>query len=259
MDNRSRPKFVIVSTNDNETYWQCYPIVKFAWEHIIGITPILVFIGERVPKSLSRIETNIIQISSKSHNSVFFAQNCRYVVPAFLNTNEPIITADIDIVPLSYRYFNFPNILDTKLTFFTYRDCLIEEDSQVAMCYNASTRNVWQRLLGAHISTTPLETLCKLEESCGEHDQIRGGKGWFFDQQFLYKSLVANKDISWEIWTDHESGFRRLDRSLGENNLEHLLKTDSLHTNNFTDFHMLMPYSNFNTLNNAIVYKALNK
>jgi len=252
-------KYVLLSTNENESYWSCYETVKFAWERIIGFRCILVFTGLKIPSLLSKIETNIIHIPTPPSKSVFYSQNARLVVPAYLTTEEPIIISDIDMAPLSKRFFNHPTFEVGKDKIFTYRDCLIADQMQVAICYNAGTPWAWRKLLNQQLKETPSETLDALHSICGANDGIRGGSGWFFDQQYLFKRLSEARtgDLDWEVWRDRDSGFLRLDRSLGECEIRKLAH-ESTHQGKrmhpeFTDYHMLMPFTEYGDLNKSTI------
>lgn len=247
-------KFALVSANENTNYWRCYPIVKFAWERIIGVTPVFAFTGKRVPRDIIRIESNIVHIDVPESKSTFYSQNCRLILPAYLNTDEPLIISDIDMAPLSKRYFLKPIFSEVQPEFHTYRDVLINDENQVAICYNAARRNSWQYLFRTHLKRNPEETLAYLYDLCQGHDGVRGGNGWFFDQKLLFHCLANKGDLHWNIMEDIEMKFNRLDRLYGDKRLEDALKRNRCMNNSYTDFHMLMPYPEYSTLNDAIIH-----
>lgn len=255
--NPNVPTHVLLAVNHYPEYYSCYPLVKLAWERIIGLKCVLVFVGDKVPKYLSSIENNIIHIQETQH-SVFFAQNARLVLPAYLNVEGSILISDIDMAPLSRSFFIQPPLLPTDEGFLTYRDVLIETDRQVAMCYNSAPRRIWQDLLGDFYVPDPKDALRRMLKVCGQHDGQSGGLGWFFDQKFLYHRLTSPRKFNWYINKDLESKFKRLDRIFGETNLRQWVHQGFYNKESFTDFHLLMPNEKYMEINEQIIFEYIN-
>ena len=96
---------VILASNENQDYLDFWPLVSNAWERL-GVKPLLIYTGE---KKID-LPGDVMHFYIKDVDPVFVAQNIRILAPA-LFPEDNCITADIDDLPLSKKYF-IDNVAD---------------------------------------------------------------------------------------------------------------------------------------------------
>jgi len=119
------------------------------------------------------------------------------------------------------------------------------------MCYNVATSKTRQDIFDIHsiqdINTTLINRFKSIDFVEGS-----GQCGWFTDQIELYnKVLLWNKKTHNFVYlNDKNTGYNRLDRiHMNSHTLDETLKIKS---GNFSDYHVLRPYSNYKLLNDMI-------
>lgn len=140
--------YVIMSTDGNELYDDFWEINKSIWNDVIGVKPILVIIGDE-----DKIETNkdCIIIYYKKVDGVetsFQAQISRlYVTSLFLENT--LLTSDIDMIPLSKKYFtDFANESnDNQILIYTSDGYGHDKQKRYPMCYNLAKGKTYQEIL----------------------------------------------------------------------------------------------------------------
>jgi hypothetical protein len=138
----------LLSCNDNIKYYSFFPYVKQYWEKILGTKCILIFIGHEIPELLKPYLSDIILYEPHDNiHSAFIAQNIRILYPALLNCDNGVIIADIDIIPLSNKYFSkqIENISDDKFVNYTYEN-KCDSIKEYYMCYNIGLPKTWSNI-----------------------------------------------------------------------------------------------------------------
>ncbi len=228
----------LVSCDLNKHYLDFWPIVYFAWKHIVGIECTLVLIAEEIPEDLLFKENVVLFKPIDGINTIFTAQCIRLLYPCLLEGEEGIIISDIDMIPLDKKYFiETIKDLDNNI-FFSYRG-IHHKEKQIFICYNVASATTYQDVFTVK-SAEDIILLLKLWNTWVRYEGRHSGEGWFADQLILYDAI-----INWEYYssrfsskTDEELSFRHLDRS--ENNwinLNSQLKTE-LKYGYYKDFHM---------------------
>lgn len=138
----------LLACNDNLKYYSFFPYVKQFWEKILGVRCILIFVGDKIPELLNPYISDIILYEPHDNiHTAFIAQNIRNLYPALINCEGGVLIADIDIIPLSKKYFleQIENISDNQFVNYTYEEkCdLIKE---YYMCYNVGIPKTWSNI-----------------------------------------------------------------------------------------------------------------
>jgi len=223
---------VILASNDNPDYLDFWPIVSEAWS-IMGIEPILIYTG----KSKQNLKGNIIEFDSKNFDSAFVAQNIRLLYPAMLN-NKNCIISDIDLLPLSKRYFveSIEKFKDNS--FIVYRPDAGLPKNMISIMWNAANSDTWNEIFK---SDTIDKIYKKLNQWYSRKYSIRG-KAWYTDQiklqKYLNKFQKRNKHRV-VLLDDNNAGFNRFNRTKIDYHLSLLNNENTL----FSDFHMPRPYN----------------
>ena len=130
---------VILASNENQNYLDFWPIVSEAWERL-GVKPTLIFTG----KEKIKLPGEVINFYVKDVDPVFVAQNIRILAPS-LFPDENCITADIDDLPLSKKYFikNVEDIPDHM--FVVYRWGFITK-TMIPICWTLAKGTTWSEI-----------------------------------------------------------------------------------------------------------------
>lgn len=228
---------VILASNDNPDYLNFWPLVSEAWTQM-GVDPILIYTG----KSKNNLQGNVFHYDSKNLNSAFVAQNIRILYPALLN-NKNCIVSDIDLLPLSKKYFldsieNIPNN-----SFIIYRPDSGVPENMISMMWNAANSSTWKEIFNIE---SEKEIHKKLKKWYSRKYSLRG-KAWYTDQIQLRRNLdnfsIKNPERVIKL-NDTINGFNRFNRTKLEEHFEAMNKKDVI----FSDFHMPRPYEEYEEL-----------
>lgn len=122
--------------------------------------------------------------------TVFQAQTVRLCYAALIDTPGAVIVSDMDLIPLESRYYTKPWFdLDSK-QFLVYRD-LLTKLNQYPICFNAAHPTVWGSVLKISNEDDVANRLKEFHRICGggTFSGLRGGHGWFCDQEMLYQNI----------------------------------------------------------------------
>ena len=110
--------YALVGSNSNPLYLDFWPIISKVWKNVFNITPVLGLIGNEESEMYNDGNGLVIKLKSiDGFDDGLLSQLVRLYLPKFLNGN--CIVSDIDMIPLSKKYF----IDDLKL--FSDDDFLI--------------------------------------------------------------------------------------------------------------------------------------
>jgi hypothetical protein len=218
--------YVLLGSNSDPLYLDFWPITSKVWKNTFNITPVLGLIGNEESEMYN--DGNGLVIKLKSIEGVddgLLSQLVRLYLPKFLNGN--CIVSDIDMIPLSKKYF----IDDLKL--FSDDDFLIMSSNhpqtisvkQYPMCYVVGNDKAFKELFTLDndwvnfIKKIPLQ-------------------GWFTDQIYLYDVVNNNKNINYKF-PERMDGFvnNRIDRS------NWTYDDDKVKKGYYVDSHLLRPYN----------------
>ena len=93
---------VIVSCNDNPFYSDYWPVVSRVWKEMIGIEPVLVYLGDA--SKLSSEYGTVVELEKLDNVPIHTqAQWARYWYTQF-EPDTMWLISDIDMMPLSKQY-----------------------------------------------------------------------------------------------------------------------------------------------------------
>lgn len=221
---------VIVSCDSHPDYLDFWPLVVSAWKKIdVKVTLVL------IEKSHENIEVDEtigdvirLKLEDDSVHSAFAAQAVRLLAPC-LYPDENIIIADIDIIPLSKKYF-FKNLCrGPEDSFIEYRYGCVGGD-QVAMCWNVAKGSVWGNIFNVEATMEDYKDVFvdKLKEwNPQSYKPISQGVSseWFTDQRLLHKYLSEWGGQHVKL-TDAMCGHRRLDHRIRHPDRPNINHTD---------------------------------
>jgi len=201
----------LVSSDANPRYLKFFPLVRQAWQNVLGIPVTLALVGHELPDDVAAFRDEILLFEPiEEVHPTFQAQVLRLLVPGnLLGASGAVITSDIDMLPISPEYFWFSVSHLPDHAFASYRPVLHE--AQLAVCYCAASSATWRALFGGHNLTSLRHQITAWwRQYGGGFDGRPGCPGWSTDQRLLYQAATAFEHF--HALTDTETGFHRLDR-----------------------------------------------
>lgn len=240
----------LVVCNENPSYLEFWPIVKKAWQEIVGIPVLLVYVGHELPPQLEGDTSVVCFPPIPMWHTATQAQCLRLLFPALIQCDGAILISDMDMIPLQPQWFHDTIEPFSNDSWVSYRESL---GNQIVMCYCAATAQTW----GDLFSVRSMEDIqMKLQEWATKWhtDGHRGGQGWTTDQEILFQTVSdAEVDGRMEkrlcILPDpyHHVCPRpdRLDRAIPDEWIQFPpIVKNALKAKQFIDFHM-PPYGTF--------------
>ncbi|NGX52905.1 MAG: hypothetical protein KR126chlam5_01211 [Candidatus Anoxychlamydiales bacterium] len=229
---------VILSTTNNPSYIEFWPIVAPIWESI-GLRPTLALIAdEKCP-----IDTSIGDVIRfaplEGVPESLQAQVIRLLLP-ILFPDDGCLIADIDMIPISQSYFHEGSAPCSEDAFIVYRNMApgYEKGGRFPMCYIAAKGKIFSDIFGIN----SYEEIPKLIRSLAQK-----GYGWSTDEITIY--TYAKK---WEknggdlICLNHRIG-PRLDR------IRWNIDFNNLDISKYIDCHCPRPYSTHRNLIDKVI------
>jgi hypothetical protein len=217
----------------SDLYLACVPFFFKSW-NALGYEPYLLYIGETLPaelRTLQKIHTIVQFNPPPGFHSAYIAQSIRLYWTSLVSTDldRQVLITDIDIVPLSNRFFK-EELLSYDKTKFHAVDYMntLKNYGYLPMCYNIATVRLWRALNG-------ISTLAQLQEKYTDpvvYSGTHGGTGWFTDQivlTTLFKQLGTQAEY-------HNNTDRRLER--WDINVGSVELMDQLKRGVYRDYHI---------------------
>jgi hypothetical protein len=235
----------LVACNDNENYLQFWPLVKRAWKEVVGISCIMIYVAEEIPKVLADDNAVIHFKPAKGWPTATQAQVIRLFYPALLNYDGALIISDMDIIPMRREYF-VEGFSNAKPHQFVSLRGIDEKIQQIYMCYVGGTPSTFARIFNIHSLNDVYYEL----EGWAEHNKATGekaGPGWCIDQSLLYNYVKEQHQSDLHLG-ECSNDYARLDRAYILDALHDPHKLiDNIKNKAFNDFHL--PYDpNFASL-----------
>ena len=181
---------VLLACDQNSKYLGFWPFVRAAWQQIVGIPVMLVFIGEAIPDHLKDdpcVSLFRWPTSGPSWPTATVAQVIRILLPALVRSDDAILISDMDCAPLNGRFFHQEVARGQDGQFLTTL-APMDHERQIAIMYCAAQPKTWADLFGIHSIDDVYQTLHLWAATCPA-DGSHGGTGWTTDQTMLYKRV----------------------------------------------------------------------
>ena len=221
-------KYAIMGSNMNPLYYDFWPIISKTWKEVFDITPVLGLICDEDEYGLIKKFKSIEGIDDGLQSQIV-----RFYLPSILDGIS--VTSDIDMVPLSKKYFidNIKTFDENKFYVMTSDnpECLRNHEYQ--MCYNIAKPQIFKNVL--NIEDSWVDFVNKLKDL---------GFGWTTDQRYLYDMVNAYKNKEDIILLNRGfSGFadNRIDRAIWHYDPQAVVQ------GYYIDSHLLRPYQQYKT------------
>ena len=250
---------VLVSSDLNLRYLECWPLTADAWRSIADLEPVLVLVAPAadVPEELRRDpRVHVVEPIPGVHTALQ-AQCIRLLYPALLETGGGgVVTSDVDMVPLNAAYFHRPAGRVDERHFLAYRDILLPS-GEIPVCFNAALPRTWGEIFGVSERDDVRARL--VEWTAGlAYDGVQGGRGWTTDQLVLHRLLVERGRTHGDVWIldDRYTGYRRLNLELTEPAVRDRGMRRRIARGRYSDFHCLHPRAQYGDVNEDVVRLA---
>lgn len=230
-------EIAILSSNDNPRYLDFWPYVAKAWKQLIGVEPVLLFIGDSSRVHELSNHGQVIQLDTITHLDMV---NQSQSVRLWAGTKFPdknLIMSDIDMLPISREYFlssveQYPDDSLISYTSDVMQYGFYLRSPQLPMCYLAGKGETFNEILGIDNKTS-------WEEFSRELSKFGGRFG--IDQRYFYSKFLrwAGKNTRYRGlsrgWIEGKRAEKRLDKAMWPEG--------EYDPNNFYDSHMPLPLS----------------
>jgi hypothetical protein len=243
----------------NPLYYTFVPIFVKAWKAVMPQIKIsVILINDTIPEALTHYKEHITLFRHQQYpelqkvNTAFISQTIRTLYPALLNTSDGVIITDIDMVPLNATYYT-NSIKDlTNDKFVCYRN-ILQNKSQLPICYNVATPKIWKTVFGINTLDDVVRKLASIYSTIS-YSGISGKTGWSTDQLVLFDAAIKLPNLV--VLNDKQTGFSRLDRIKSITLDEQLMI--KIKNGFYSDYHMKRPYLQYRELNDGVVNQLLN-
>ena len=234
--------FVLTAGNINSHYTKLYPLIYKIWKERFNLDCYLILVADEIPEYLEELKNYIILWNQiENINNIYVAKVIRILYPALFK-NKNILVTDLDIFPVSRKYFidSIKDVDDNK--FISYTDRYFKQ-KMVAICYNVAKSEVWSDIFGINTEDDIRKFL--IENYNNEYNGRKNCSGWYTDQLKLYEYLNNwKKKENHLILKDKDLNFKRLNNR--QVNKEYIVKKfkkvlDELEL--YSDIHAIKPYS----------------
>ena len=189
-------RYVVNTTNDNDTYSFFMPLSCMIWKKIIGYKPIALFVGSEVKWMSTRIgafivsesrkfaQVHFISLKNKIQTSTI-AQVSRLYAAAIpdLNNEDYIIISDVDTFPINRDWF-YSN--DLEKDFHVWNRNVFDNQQRFAMCHLGAKVKIWRKIMKINILDLTEVLNLSLEIS---------RDNWRYDE-----TLATEMILQWDGW-----------------------------------------------------------
>jgi hypothetical protein len=231
--------YVIIASNENPYYLDFWPIISKVWKEKFNITPVLGLISDE-NSDFEESEYGIVK-KFKSVNGVdtgLQSQIVRLFLPKLLNGY--CLISDIDIIPLSIKYFEdcASYLTENNIVIYSsdHKECL--NNNEYPMCYVSSHSESFKNIFKLDLDWESFVRLMKNKN-----------QGWSTDQKYLfekvneYNSQTNNVVLLKRGW----SLSKRIDR--GDWNYDPIKVSEGF----YIDSHSLRPYIQYSEEINKLI------
>jgi hypothetical protein len=215
--------YCLVGSDTNPFYYDFWPVISRVWKDKFNITPVLGLICDE-DSDLFDDGNGLVKKFKPSNrfNIGTQSQIVRMYLSKYLNGN--CIISDIDMIPLSKKYFidDMKKYKKNDLVVMSSHHPQTNGTNQYPMCYVAGHSSIFNKIFKTNLNWDDFLNLIP-------------DNGWYTDQVFLYES-IQKYGISKVKFPYRSFNNDRLDRCGGGYN-ENLIKEGF-----YVDSHLLRPY-----------------
>lgn len=248
----------IVSSNENPLYLDFYPLVRRVWTELVGIRCVLALVADRVPDELKAFEDDIILSPPiEGVHTAFHAQCIRLLAPQLLRDENGILISDIDMLPMSRRYFVEAgrDVPDDAIAIYRADDRAWRY-REIPICYNAASSTTWGEVIAPVATLSEVSDVLRGWSRGRTYTGVPGEAGWQTDQHVLFDAVHRFDRNRVRFLRDRRTGFHRLGRPILEQGFDKL-QLALARAGFYADHHLGRPLAQFRALDEQIVEAVL--
>ena len=231
-----KPTKAIVATDNNPIYYPFWNTVSKFWYKVIGIEPVLVYVGTENPTvmNLSDKYGEIVHFNLRDKKLNFKTSTMAQTIRHFGATRYPddvCILSDADMLPLNKDYYlNQKEVLDFDDDGVCFYSSDWPEPNRYPMCYIAAKGKNFKEIIGAEYN--------QFEEEIGKW--VSYGHGWDTDEKVSYDKWKNSRFKDNSLFL--KRGWRN---NIATNRIDRVViqRLDWNNLDSYIDFHMLRPYT----------------
>lgn len=171
--------YVIVSSNENPYYLDFWPIISKVWKEKFNITPVLGLICDK-DSDFEELEYGLVK-KFKSIEGVDTGLQSQ-IVRLFLTKelNGYCLISDIDIIPLSVKYFEecASHLTENNIVVYSSDNPECLSNKEYPMCYVSSHSNSFKSVLNLNLNWFEFVKMMENRK-----------QGWTTDQKYLFEKI----------------------------------------------------------------------
>lgn len=225
-----------MGSNLNPLYLDFWPIVAKVWKEVFNIIPVLGLISDEESEMYDDGNGLVIKLKSiEGYDDGLLSQLVRLYLPKHLNGN--CIVSDIDMIPLSKKYFidDLEQYSDDDFVIMSSHHSQTINTNQYPMCYVVGNDTTFKKLF----------TLSDDWETFIKKIPVQG---WYTDQHYLYNMVNKTNNINYKF-PERNGGFveNRIDRVMWNYDV------NKLKDGYYIDCHSLRPYNQYSNEINKLI------
>lgn len=184
----------IVSSDSNPTYLDFWDIISKMWKLKFGIEPVLLYFGDNVGDISSKYG-EVIHMKTLDGIPVSTQAQCARIWYAGQCGDEVVITSDIDMIPLSPKYYvdSIAHVSDDKFVNLNP----LNNHTYFPMCYNVGKSSTLKEVLNIDDDWEIFMTkLIKWADGPNCEDHYGMGNYWSLDETWTSDNVNAYKSIN---------------------------------------------------------------
>lgn len=236
-----RIDYVIVSSNENPYYLDFWPIISKVWKEKFNITPVLGLICNE-DSDFEESEYGLVK-KFKSIEGIDTGLQSQ-IVRLFLTKelNGYCLISDIDIIPLSVKYFEecASHLTENNIVVYSSDNPECLYNKEYPMCYVSSHSNSFKLILKLDLNWSEFVKMMK------DRNQ-----GWTTDQKYLFEKINEFKLQKNDVvllnrgWSG--MAHKRIDRAFWD------YDPFKVSEGYYIDSHSLRPYSQYSKEINKLI------
>ncbi len=247
-------EYAIISSDDNSTYLDFWPVVSKLWKIKFDITPILIYFGENADK-ISTEYGKVYNLPIVDNIPIATLAQCSRIWVAGQFGSSVVITSDIDMLPLSPDYF-IHNIADVDDDKIIHLNPTVNE-TYYSVCYYIAKSSTLKHVLDLNYEwPTFMRILMRFSKANNQYIRLEGfGEHWHLDEVYPTTKINIYKQDHPDIMVHHYRKHRKLLSGIDRNDWVYDLAL--VEQDFYEDSHCIRPYSKHNAEIDNIVCAAL--
>ena len=232
-------EYALMSSNSTPMYLDFWPVVSKVWKIKFNVTPVLYYIDNNHDIDISD-EYGIVKKFKPVDGIPISLQSLWIRYWGFTEFKDNVcILSDIDMIPMSKRYF-LDQVIEIDDDKYAHINPCLETYGLIPSCYHICKGSTFSKILNLH---DEYEKSIEFINSLRIGETIAGNDQWFADERYATNKILEYQnnnpyDVHLLKRDGGQNGYR-LDRHCNYENEENVIN------DNVFDCHSPRPYTSF--------------